>query len=238
MRPYVILNAAMTLDGKIDTIQRRGASISSPQDLQRVLRLRAESDAVMVGGRTLLDEDPKLTVKREELRAERRARGLEEEPVKVGIVTRATLKPDSRFLTVGNARKIIFTTEQTPFNEVNLLQELGADVFVLGKTRVDLTHALSLLALMDISRLMVEGGATLNFELLRLGLVDEVRVYVAPLIFGGETAPTLVAGAGWSAPQALRLQLQKVEIADESGGVLLIYRLLKGNQDGALSPSN
>ena len=60
-------------------------------------RLRAESDAVMVGGKTLLDEDPKLTVKSEALRAERVARGLSPNPVKVGIVTEANIKPDSIF---------------------------------------------------------------------------------------------------------------------------------------------
>jgi len=75
-RPYVFINVAMTADGKIDTFERKGATISSQRDKERVDQLRAESDAVMVGGKTLLDEDPKLTVKSEVLRAERVARGL------------------------------------------------------------------------------------------------------------------------------------------------------------------
>ena len=66
-RPLVFINVAMTLEGKIDTFERKGAVISSQSDRERVDRLRAESDAVMVGGRTLLDEDPKLTVKSEAL---------------------------------------------------------------------------------------------------------------------------------------------------------------------------
>ncbi|HET9588678.1 MAG TPA: dihydrofolate reductase family protein, partial [Anaerolineales bacterium] len=70
-RPFVFINVAMTADGKIDTFERQGAAISSQRDRERVDRLRAESDAVMVGGRTLLGEDPKLTVKSEALRAER-----------------------------------------------------------------------------------------------------------------------------------------------------------------------
>ena len=70
-RPYVFINVAMTADGKIDTFERKGAAISSQRDKERVDQLRAESDAVMVGGKTLLDEDPKLTVKSEELRAGR-----------------------------------------------------------------------------------------------------------------------------------------------------------------------
>ena len=81
-RPYVFLNVAMTADGKIDTFERRGAAISSQRDKQRVDRLRAEADAVMVGGHTLLGENPKLTVKSADLRAEREARGLRPIPSK------------------------------------------------------------------------------------------------------------------------------------------------------------
>jgi len=73
-RPFVFINLAMTADGKIDTFQRKGASISSQRDKERVDKLRAESDAVMVGGKTLLDEDPKLTVNSEILCNERVAR--------------------------------------------------------------------------------------------------------------------------------------------------------------------
>src|ERR1051325_4298495 len=109
-RPFVFINVAMTADGKIDTFARRGAAISSERDKERVDQLRAESDAIMVGGRTLLDEDPKLTVKSEELRAERVARGLSANPIKVGVVTNAVLKPDARFLYEGQARVVIFTT--------------------------------------------------------------------------------------------------------------------------------
>src|SRR5215210_7034509 len=87
-RPFVFVNAAITVDGKLDTVAREGATISSRADLARVDRLRAESDAVMVGGRTLLQEDPKLTVKSPALRSERLERGLDENPMKVAVVTK------------------------------------------------------------------------------------------------------------------------------------------------------
>ena len=92
MRPFTFINVAVTVDGKMDTFERKGAAISSTRDKARVDKLRAESDAVMVGGRTLLDEDPKLTVKSEALRAERVARGLSPNPIKVGIVTKADVQ--------------------------------------------------------------------------------------------------------------------------------------------------
>ena len=223
-RPYIFINVAMTADGKIDTVARKGAAISSQRDKERVDRLRAESDAVMVGGKTLLQEDPKLTVKSEALRAERVAQGLPPNPVKVGVVTKAELKPHSRFLREGPARVVIFTTHQTSKGQIAFLRSQGADVYTDDHDRVNLVNALSLLKELGINRLMVEGGATLNFELLRLGLVDEVTAYMAPLIFGGASAPTMVAGSGLERSEAIPLKLIQLENWEE-GGVVLKYQL-------------
>jgi len=77
---------------------------------------------------------------------------------------------------------------------------------------------------LGIRSLMVEGGGTLNFELLRLGLVDELTMYVAPLIFGGESAPSAVAGPGVVRGEAIPLKLVDVEV-HEDGGVLIRYKL-------------
>src|SRR5512136_1444679 len=96
-RPHVLVNVAMSTDGKLDGVARKGMAISSSADKARVDRLRASMDAVLVGGRTLLDEDPKLTVKSPGLRAQRTARGLEENPAKVGIVSVADLDPKGSF---------------------------------------------------------------------------------------------------------------------------------------------
>lgn len=220
-RPWVTLNAAMTADGKIDTFERRGASISPPADWRRVDRLRAESDAIMVGGRTLLQEDPRLTVRSAALRAKRRRRGLPEQPMKVGVVSRASLDPRCRFLTHGQARVVIFTTFRTPPEEIDRLRESGAEVHRLGQERVDLPAAMGELGRMGVARLLVEGGGTLNAELLRLRLVDEVQIYLAPLVFGGATAPTLADGPGLRAGEAVELELRSVQ--RRSGGVLLSF---------------
>lgn len=225
-RPFVRMNVAATADGKIDTFERRGAAISSDRDKERVDRLRANSDAVLVGGRTLHDEDPKLTIKSAMLRAEREALGLPPNPAKVGIASRLELKPDSNFLTAGPARKMLFTTSQTSGSQLDLIRTNGAEVFVLEGERVDLIRTMRILKENGINNLMVEGGATLNFEMLNLGLVDELTVYIAPLIFGGETAPTLAAGTGLVRSAAIRLKLIKSE-EWEDGGVLLHYLLYK-----------
>ena len=214
----------MTADGRIDTFARKGAAISSQRDRERVDRLRAESDAIMVGGRTLLDEDPKLTVKSETLRAARVARGLSPNPVKVGVVSEANIKPDSEFLNAGPSNIVIFTTSRTSKDRISLLKSRGVNVFVDDSERVNLNHALAALKELGINRLMVEGCATLNFELIRLGLVDEIAAYIAPMIFGGESAPGLAAGSGLERSAAILLKLVHVEKWDD-GGVLIKYLL-------------
>ena len=225
-RPFVFVNVAMTADGKIDTVQRRGSAISSPRDRQRVDNLRAGADAVMVGGKTLLDEDPKLTVKSEELRAERLGRGLSPNPVKVGVVTQANIKEDSQFLNSGPADIVIFSTRRTSKRHLSRLTSRGVDVYVDDAEKVNLERALVTLKELGIDRLMVEGGGTLNFELMRLGLVDEVTAFVAPMIFGGESAPTLAGGSGLERSEAIPLKLIEVE-KWEDGGVLLKYQLMR-----------
>lgn len=227
MRPYVHINVAATADGKIDTFERKGAGISSRADKDRVLRLRARADAVMVGGHTLLAEDPNLTVKTPQLRAERLSKGLPENPIKVGVVSRADLKLDGDFMTAGPAQRLIFTTSQTPPAQVENLKNCGAEVHVIGEKRVNLPLALDVLYTLGVRLLLVEGGATLNFELLKAGLVDELTIYQAPMIFGGQAAPTLAGGDGLLESTALHLKLLDVCTLDESGGVLLSYHVLE-----------
>jgi len=221
-RPFVTINVAITADGKTDTIARRGATISSPHDWARVDRLRAESDAVLVGGRTLLGDAPRLTVKSADLRAARGARGLVAHPTKVGIVSQADLRLDSRFLTAGPAQVMIFTTQRTSPAQIARLRERGAQVFVMGERRVDLVRTFHRLREQGVKRLLVEGGGTLNAELLRLGLVDELYLYIAPLIFGGADAPTFADGVGLQREEAIHLQLNSVETLRD-GGILVHY---------------
>lgn len=225
-RPFVFINVAMTVDGKIDTFARRGAAISSRRDKERVDQLRASTDAIAVGGRTLLDEDPRLTVKSDVLRAERVRRGLSPNPIKVGIVSDANIRADSAFLNSGPADIVIFTTHRTSKQNLSRLQAANVQVYIHDAPRVDLQRALTTLKEIGVKRLMVEGGATLNFELMRLGLVDEVMVYIAPLIFGGESAPTLAAGAGLEREAAIPLKLIDTE-QWEDGGILIKYQFMR-----------
>ncbi len=223
-RPYTFINVAMTADGKIDTFERKGSAISSKWDKERVDELRATADGILVGGKTLLDELPKLTVKSEALREGRILRGLPPNPIKVGIATVANIPLESDFIKAGDTRVVIFTTSQTSINQVEILRAHGVEVFVDDAPRVDLSQMARTLKQLGINRLMVEGGGTINFELMRLGLVDELMIYLAPMIFGGAIAPTLADGLGLARSDAIALKLMNVETR-EDGGILLKYKL-------------
>lgn len=211
-----MVNVAASVDGKIDTVARRGAAISGEWDRERVQRLRAEVDAVMVGRRTLLDEDPRLTVRAAELIAERIARGVAAQPAKVGIVRDASeVTADSRFLRDGSARVILFSASPGERENVEVYHCAGVD------GRVDLVAVMFRLRQLGIERLLVEGGGSLIAALLGHGLVDEVLVYIAPVIFGGASAPTLADGGGGL---AVRLERSGVE-PQPDGGVLLRYKV-------------
>lgn len=222
-RPFIFVNAAMTLDGKIDTVARQGAPISSPADWQRVDALRAASDAVMVGGNTLLREDPRLLVKTRALRAARVHRGLPPNPVKVGVLSDAgQLDPQGRFAASGPARVLLYTSQRTSPAAIRRLQTAGIEVYPLGRERVALTDMAAHLASLGLHRVMVEGGGTLIAALLQAGLVDEIHLYIAPLIFGGASAPTLADGPGFQRSNAIALQRDAVEALPD-GGLLVHY---------------
>jgi len=222
-RPRLLVNVAMSADGKLDSAARKGMTISSTADKARVDRLRASMDAVLVGGRTLLDEDPKLTVKSLALRSERKAAGLEENPVKVGVVGVADLQPDGNFMTAGSSRRLIYTTRRTPPGQIFRLEKAGAQVFVMGDQRVDCIAMLASLYDQGIRKLMVEGGGTMIAEFFRLDLVDELMLYMAPRIFGGSSAPTLADGPGFLPEQMPLLRLETAEEFDNDGGLFIHY---------------
>ena len=225
-RPWIILNAAMTADGKIDTTARQGAKISSDSDWERVDRLRAEVDAVLVGGRTLLNEDPRLTVKSPELRQKRTLENRPENPIKVGIISNASIQPDGKFMQAGSSQVIVFTTTQTSDDQVDRLRQAGAQVNLSPSARVNLSEAMQALKANRVESLLLEGGGTLNEAMFAEGLIDEVRLYIAPLIFGGADTPTLADGVGLSRSLAVQLDLKQAEALPD-GGVLLTYHVKK-----------
>lgn len=217
-RPFVFINSAMSADGKISSFERRQVRISGREDLARVDLLRAESDAVMVGVGTVLSDDPGLRVKSEKLREARRAKGWPEDPQRIIADSRARTPPSARVLGQGCLVAVSYSAPQ------DRLERLcpHCEIMVCGREEVDLPELFSRLYERGIRRLMVEGGATLNWSLLKLGLVDELYVYMGAMLIGGEAAPTLVDGEGFQ-EHFPRLTLSSVQRLDE--GVLLKWTL-------------
>ena len=211
-RPYVILNAAMTLDGKIATVAG-DSRISCEEDLDRIHELRASVDAVMVGVGTVLADDPSLTV--------RRVRG--RNPIRVIVDSLAKTPSDAKVLDP-SARTIVAVSKRAPREDIERLRRKGALVIVGGEEEVNLPKLLEELHAMGVRKLLLEGGSTLNWSMLREGLVDEVRVAIAPYIVGGETARTLVGGSGFkSISEGIELELVSVDRVGTD--VLLTYRV-------------
>ena len=186
-RPYVILNAAMSLDGKIATYTG-DSRMSSPADLRRVHRLRASVDGIMVGMRTLLRDNPKLTVKS--------ARG--RKPYRIIVDSNAQTPLTSYVVrTAKEIPTIVAVASRAPKNRIEILEQTGVKVFVCGKGRlVSVKILLRKLRRLGIRKILLEGGGALNWSMLSNGLVDDVSVAITPRILGGEKAVTLVDGKG------------------------------------------
>jgi 2,5-diamino-6-(ribosylamino)-4(3H)-pyrimidinone 5'-phosphate reductase len=221
----VTINGAMTVDGKIATASG-DSKISSKEDLVRVHRLRASADAIVVGISTILADDPRLTV--------RLVRG--KNPARVIVDSRGRIPVDSQVMqTASRIRTIVAVTDQAPEEKIGKLEGMGAEVLVISEGKkgqsaavphgVNLKELFRRLDKMGMKKVLVEGGGELNWSLLRLGLVDELTVTIAPKIAGGRLATTLVEGDGADEiTQGIRLELRRVE-RKKTGELVLRYRL-------------
>ena len=216
---HVVVNAAMSADGKLSTRRREQVVISGEADFRRVDELRASVDAVMVGVGTVLADNPSLTVDDSDLVAERDARGDSPQPARVVADSHARTPPDARVLD-GAAETYVLVAEEEPREHRQTLEDAGATVVVAGENRVELPDALDQLEAHGVEALMVEGGGELIFSLFADDLVDELSVFVAPKIIGGRDAPTLADGDGF-VRDFPELELAGVERIDD--GVLLEY---------------
>lgn len=199
-RPHVTLKAAMTLDGKI--ADREGGSRWITGEAARGLahRLRSEADAIVVGARTVLCDDPELTVRLD--------RPWPREPFRVVLDSGARTPPGARLITAGApARALIAVGAAAPAERIERLQAGGATVIRLpGRDgRVDPGALLADLFARDVRAVLVEGGGEVHAAFLDAGLVDRVVVFLAPRLLGGRDAPTVIEGRGRTLQDAVPL---------------------------------
>ncbi len=199
-RPLVTLKAAMSLDGKIAGWDRSSRWITGGPARLEAHRLRAYSDAVAVGIGTVLQDDPELSVRLPE--------PWPREPYRVVVDSACRTPLDAKLFSSGSpGRTLIATTEAAPAERVGALEARGARVARLPSRdgRVDLQALAALLADLEVTALLLEGGSELNAGFLEAGLVDRVALFFAPVILGGARAPTTVGGHGRSLKEAFRL---------------------------------
>ncbi|MGW5635739.1 dihydrofolate reductase family protein [Streptomyces sp. NPDC003832] len=198
--PYVLLSAAVSLDGYLDDTGPERLLLSSPADFDRVDEVRASVDAILIGAGTLRADNPRLLVNSPERRAARTAAGRPEYPLKVMVSGSGDVDPAARFWHTGGA-KALYTTDKGAERARTL--GLAADVVPLGPG-LDWLPLLADLYERGVRRLMVEGGGRVHTQLLQEGLADELQLVLAPLFVGDPDAPRLF-GPGAYQPGRLRL---------------------------------
>jgi len=216
---HVVVNAAMSADGKLSTREREQIAISGPDDFERVDSLRADSDAVMVGVGTVLADDPSLTVDSATRIEARTDQGKPPQPARIVADSSLRTPLDARILDYA-AETILLVSDAVADSRVSALEDDGVTVVTAGEGRVDLRAAFAELEAMGLDQVMVEGGGELIFSLFEADLVDELSVFVGSVVIGGRDAPTLADGDGFVADFS-RLELRTVERLDD--GVLLRY---------------
>ncbi|WP_457600330.1 dihydrofolate reductase family protein [Hydrogenivirga sp.] len=190
-RPYVIIVSEVSIDGKLTLY--RGASSKELMSLMdeeayRYLHeIRAKVDGIMVGCETVRTDNPSLTV--------RYVKG--KNPTRVIPCSTANVPLDANVLNTEEAPTVIATTERAPRERLEKIKERGAEIVIAGDELVDFDVLLPKLYDMGIKTLMVEGGASINWEFVRRKKVDEIRLIHLPVIVGGENVPTLVGGEGF-----------------------------------------
>jgi diaminohydroxyphosphoribosylaminopyrimidine deaminase/5-amino-6-(5-phosphoribosylamino)uracil reductase len=193
-RPFVILKGAMTLDGKIATSTGESLWITGERARQDVHRLRSLVDTIMVGARTVMTDDPELSVRGKPTMPRQRAG---RQPVRVVLDSHLRIPPDARVLQwVDEQPTILCTTNQAPARKIRLLRNRGIQVWVFPSQAgmVSLKACLIRLGKTGLTSVLLEGGSTVNASALQYGLVNRIRLYLAPLLLGGQDAKGLIGG--------------------------------------------
>jgi diaminohydroxyphosphoribosylaminopyrimidine deaminase/5-amino-6-(5-phosphoribosylamino)uracil reductase len=185
----------MSLDGKIACVDGDSKWVTSSATRHKARMLRAEYDAILVGINTVLKDDPRLTA---------RTRG-HKDPLRVVIDSKLKVPIDAKIFADSNV--LIATSEKHDQKKIKILEQMGIQVLIVGKERVELKELMYKLAALKVTSILIEGGGEVNASALRAGIVDRLLFFVAPKIIGGLDAPGPVGGEGVKKMvKALKLQ--------------------------------
>ena len=201
-KPYVILSAAISIDGKIST--RTGNSkLSSTEDFVRLHKLRAKVDGILIGKNTAIKDNPLLTV--------RHTRG--KNPVRIILDSKGEIPNKSKILQTSNKiPTIIAVSKQITKSNLEKLNKFPVEIIFAGEKSVNLKLLLKKLSEKDISTILVEGGGTINWEFIRQNLFDELIITISPYLIGGNDAISLIQGKGFDKiSKSPKLQLKSTK---------------------------
>ena len=218
-KPFVVLKAAMTLDGKIATATGQSKWITNETSRAYGYKLRDIYDGIMVGINTVIEDNPMLTA---------RVDG-GKNPIRIVVDSSLKIDINANVVQDKSAKTIIATTDKANKDKILKLQAQDVDVIVVDKDendKVDIEKLLDILGQQNICSILVEGGATLSGSFVAKKLVDKVYFFIAPKIVGGKEAKTPVAGTGiLNLQEALALKDIQIEKLEED--ILIIGRVDK-----------
>lgn len=218
-KPFVVLKAAMTLDGKIATATGQSKWITNETSRAYGYKLRDIYDGIMVGINTVIEDNPMLTA---------RVDG-GKNPIRIVVDSSLKIDINANVVQDKSAKTIVATTDKADKDKILKLQAQDVDVIVVDKDendKVDIEKLLDILGQQNICSILVEGGATLSGSFVARKLVDKVYFFIAPKIVGGKEAKTPVAGTGiLNLQEALALKDIQIEKLEED--ILIIGRVDK-----------
>lgn len=228
-RPRLIANFALTADGKVSTRNFTPARFTGPADKRRLQEIRSLGDAVMAGAATVGADTMSLGLSAADLREKRRVAGRAEVPLRVVVSNRGNLAPSAKIFQNRTSPLVVFATSGMPARRRAALAGL-CDLWLFEAREVPLAEVLRILrGEYRVKTLVCEGGPRLLRALLEIQAVDELRVTVAPRIFGGAGAPTLTGLCGDFLAKTTCFRLQKME-AHEGECYLRFLRRGHGNR--------
>jgi 5-amino-6-(5-phosphoribosylamino)uracil reductase len=226
-RPYIQLSCGISIDGYLDNVSSQRLLLSNDADLERVDSVRAASDAILVGARTVRQDNPRLMVRSRRWREDRTARGLPASPAKVTVTAGARLDPGARFFATGDSDKIVYCARPA-YDEAR--RRLGDVATVVdGGPKVRMRSLVEDLHERGTRRLMVEGGGSIHTQFLTAGLADELHLVVAPFFVGDSRAPRFVEDGRFPWNKDRRATLADVQRLGDV--VLLRYALSDRYED-------
>ncbi|TFG16567.1 MAG: 2,5-diamino-6-(ribosylamino)-4(3H)-pyrimidinone 5'-phosphate reductase [Promethearchaeota archaeon] len=214
-KPYIILSAAMTIDGKIAS-KEGDPELSDAEDWRAVHKLRTEVDAILVGKGTIIKDDPKLHIKFHTHKGYYRI--VIDSKLDIPIESKVIVFKPELYPTV------ICTTENVHEDRIAQYEAKGIKVLRSGKSnKVDIVSLMPKLYDLGIKSLLLEGGGTLNWSFFKNNLVDEIRLTIAPWVVGGKNAISLVDGEGFSRmSEATKFSL--ITVQERDNYVVLKYK--------------